>query len=364
MTDIVEEILKDHGSDIIVHYGVPGMRWGHVKEDISTARTTHKQKKAAKREQRASAHDTQAVALQKRIDEIKSKPRSRNLFTEVHRNNQINEFSKARDTHQKAAKDIRAGHLTDYQKKILIGAGVTAGVLAAYGTYKFVDSGHAHAFRTKDIPFKKNDALSRKMSSDRIMSDIVKHVNPGFGERGTVVNCRRCTFAYEMRRRGFDVQSTHTFRASGQSTRGLEKAIKDKFSKSSIEKVDDTLLQTDAKKWFSEITAAGLGKHRIDLPSGDKSYFGPSKAIFDALKTQPDGARGELGSIWKMGGAHSMAWEIIDGVPHVFDTQTGTHYSEDTFTKIAFSMRASAFTRLDNVKLDTNFVRRWVTNVG
>lgn len=39
MTDIVEEILKIHGSTVLEHHGVKGMRWGHRKEYATTTTT-------------------------------------------------------------------------------------------------------------------------------------------------------------------------------------------------------------------------------------------------------------------------------------------------------------------------------------
>ena len=41
---------------------------------------------------------------------------------------------------------------------------------------------------------KKNDLLSRKMSPDSIMKEVVAPINPGYGSVGTKMNCRRCYF--------------------------------------------------------------------------------------------------------------------------------------------------------------------------
>ena len=38
------------------------------------------------------------------------------------------------------------------------------------------------------------------------------------------MNCRRCTMAYEMRRRGYDVTATGSTMATGQHGTGMRKA--------------------------------------------------------------------------------------------------------------------------------------------
>ncbi len=39
------------------------------------------------------------------------------------------------------------------------------------------------------------------------------------------MNCRRCTFAYEMRRRGYDVAATRTTNGRGQTAVGVYNAL-------------------------------------------------------------------------------------------------------------------------------------------
>jgi hypothetical protein len=97
---------------------------------------------------------------------------------------------------------------------------------------------------------------------------------------------------------------------------------------------------------------------------GSANKIDAPENIFSVLSKQPERSRGELGVFWSGGGGHSMAYEIINGQPHIFDGQTGEHYS--SMAEVAEKLPeigAAGFTRLDNVNLDTSFVQRWVKNV-
>lgn len=370
--------VKKPGSpaDILEHHGVKGQRWGIVKKDdtSSDGPSLHEKisaRRSARREEQAKRHDAAAATLQSHIDSINAKP-SGNRFNERSKTKQVKEIAKYRDQNTKAAADIRAGHLTDHQKHVIEGAVVVGGILAAYGTYKLVDSGTANQMLTKSVRFNRNSQLAKHMSADEIMKDIVPAINPNFGARGTKMNCRRCTFAYEMRRRGLDVAATHSSSGTGQTAFGLFNALDPESNlgtgKLSIMKT----LSKEARQYGEEggpllksLTEGGLGKDSIvndmtmSIPSSAKA-----KTIFDAIAKNPNGSRGELGvSYAGMGGAHSMAWEVIDGIPHVFDTQSGVHYSVDKFTEdFAPNVAQAAITRLDNVNLNTGYLRKWVKN--
>lgn len=53
------------------------------------------------------------------------------------------------------------------------------------------------------------------------MRDVIRGVNPKYGQPGSKMNCRRCTFTYEMRRRGYDVEATRSTKGIGQTGLGL-----------------------------------------------------------------------------------------------------------------------------------------------
>lgn len=64
------------------------------------------------------------------------------------------------------------------------------------------------------------------MSEDEILDKVVKGINPNYGvSPGSMSNCLRCTFAYEMSRRGYDVRATETLGGAGQGMAGMISAL-------------------------------------------------------------------------------------------------------------------------------------------
>lgn len=245
---------------------------------------------------------------------------------------------------------------------------VGATVVAAYATYKFIDSGHAEQLIAKgkkalgmtDSVFKKNSELANKNLSDsEIFDKVVSRINPDYGAIGTKNNCRRCTFAYEMSRRGYDVKATKTLGASGQNMIGLNSAIskesgyfgyfRDVFKKG-----------TYADKVITTNNCFGLKD--IPLSSNSKDN---AKNIFKSLSEYPNGARGEIMMGWNVGGAHRMAFEIVKGKPIIFDCQSKVKYSSfEDFSQIGEYILNASSTRLDNIDLNEDFLMRWLKNAS
>lgn len=237
-----------------------------------------------------------------------------------------------------------------------------AAVLAVKGGVYLVDSGEVHRAIIKGkahingetLAWKQKAELSKSMSHDELMKKVVKPINPDFGQSGTKMNCRRCTFAYEMRRRGLDVSATHSILATGQDQRGLKKAISSKGSPTA---------KLTASLWGEKKITVNPAKDFNSKASFEEKGLKKSTAIYDALNKLPDGARGELGVGWYMGGGHSVAWERVKGKTFIIDTQSGKSYdSPKAFQEIASGVMDAAYTRLDNVKLNDDFLLKWVNN--
>lgn len=347
----------------LVHFGVKGMKWGVRKQDDTSNRKAAKPI-SERKEKNAKKHEAKADLYQKRIDLINSFGPSKNGIQQNYRDNLKKDFANKRDVELKRARDIREGRLTDQQKKVLIGAGIAAAIIIAYGSYKYVDSGKLNQRKLRDIPFKKNDLLSRKMGSERLMKEVVAPINPEFGAPGTVNNCRRATFAYEMRRRGFDVTATKTLSGSGQTTSSIVNATTPDLKRPIGDmKFLRGVIEEGGKGPLTEIAdTSGLGKKEIPFNwyahGTDKT-----KAIFNSIAKQPEGSRGELAVEWKFGGRHSMAWEVIKGKANIIDAQSGELFSPDGFAqKMGDNVSKAGFTRLDNIDLNTEFLKRWVRN--
>jgi hypothetical protein len=261
-------------------------------------------------------------------------------------------------------------HLTPTQKKILIGAGVAAGILAAYGAYKLIDSGSANQILTKSSPFKSKPSLSGPKDVDSILREVVAPINPGYGGLGTKNNCKRATFAYELRRRGMDVKATKSIGGTGQGLSGLVNAT-----------TPGSHLPTGKLGQNLEIvreTARGGGPLTKRITSGNTrgelnilndthmNLMPQAKAayILDSMSRIPDGARGEMSVRWAFGAGHSMAWEMIGGKPHIFDAQAGKEVSFDVLTRMAPHISEAALTRLDDIPLNMEFLKRWAVNAS
>lgn len=231
-------------------------------------------------------------------------------------------------------------------------AAIYATLITAQSFRNTIESGNARVAINKGkrfvqgkrdgVLYKTDKALAKKnMSENEIMSKVVKDINPDFGSFGANMNCRRCTLAYEMRRRGMDVKATKTTNARGQHGKGLAKAT---GSKTSYFQLGENKAYTQQNFTDPKDAAA--------------------KATFKALSKQPNGSRGEVGIGWAFGGGHSVAYEIVNNKPVIFDTQSGTKIKTPSDWQKAFQLdtREVTYTRLDNKTLNTDWLERWVKN--
>lgn len=350
--------------DALTHFGVKGMKWGVTTKG-----------KPAGNEKRAERHDAKADKAQVQIDKIMAKTTKWKIVQDS-RDQTVSQLKDVRDLERKNAADIRGGRkLTDAQRQALIGAGVVGGLLAAYGAYTYLDSGQFQQARVnrneqktgEKFAWAKNNKLTGRKTEAQIMNDIVKPINPGFGEPGTKMNCRRCTFAYEMRRRGNDVKATKSISGTGQTAPGVVNAMTPGSTLktgrygillSAMREADKGGPMTDA------LSTVGLGKKDVESTAwfSQNTPTRKTTAIFASLDKYPDGARGELGMKWNMGGGHSMAWERVSGKTIIFDAQSGKSYTRTNFDKLTQNMAGAGHTRLDNVTMNDEFLKRWLQN--
>ena len=373
----------DYDSELY-HHGIKGQKWGdkngppyplgasdHSSSEIKEGRkgwskeakkekiNTRKNKRQLRRDKRAQKYYNKADKYQSKIDSLTKKGRSKR---------KINRLEKKKQKALHDAEIKKNGKLTKKEKAIVIGATV----VAAYATYKFIDSGHARQMITKgkqalgvsDSVFKKDLKLADKNLTDsEIFDKVVKRINPDYGAIGSKVNCRRCTFSYEMSRRGYDVKATKTIGGSGQGLPGLTSAI-----------TKESGIYGYAKNVFNDepFTRQILGddntkKNKMGLEDVllTSNVEDNAKNIFKHLSNYPNGARGEFAMAWTGGAGHSMAFEIIKGKPIIFDCQTSTEYSSpEDLSKLAKNIVKASTTRLDNIELNEDFLMRWMENAS
>lgn len=360
-------MISDHDVDAFLeHFGVKGMRWGVRKSPEQVGR---------EREARAEKFDTRAMNMQTKIDKISARR------FDPFKADKIAGLEVKKERALVDAQKKREGKLSTNQKRVAIGAGVAGGVLLAYGTYSTLSSGNARrligkgsdAVRGKQgLPWKVNQNLKDpNLDVDGIMSNVVSHVNPGYGKPGTKVNCRRATFAYEMRRRGYDVAATKTPTGRGQDISGMYNALNPNVNLvppgiggSAQRIIKESAARSRPKPFRNFVeSGAGGGAVRFKQTLGSRPV---KEQIVDHLFTQPNRARGELNVKWTgLPVGHSMAWEVVRGTPVVFDAQSGKSYKGQALLKFFedHPIDLGGVTRLDNVPLNDDFLRRWVKNV-
>jgi len=379
--------LSDIPPDEFAHFGVKGQKWG-VRKKEESAKSAPSKEELAKREKKAEKFDTRANMYQTRISQLQNVV-PRNIYQKRAQNQEIQELTKARDQAIKDAEAKRNGKLSRGQKQAIGGAIVVASIITAVSVKNMTESGDGRRKITKAKAFlqgkdlddilKKNPALSNKdLTAEAVWHQVARPVNPNYGDIGTKQNCRRATLAYEMRRRGYDVEATRTTNARGQTIAGMYNALTrrgDKLAPSSntavVRKIAiDQAMSEQKGREASKLTKMAMnspwGEHKITRTVGkDLAIEDMSESIFKSLVNQPNGARGELGVGWKMGGGHSVAWEIIDGKPVIFDCQSKSMMSSAAdFAKQygASAVEHAGITRLDDKPLNQDFLLRWVKN--
>lgn len=387
--------------EFLAHHGIKGMHWGVIRKvdsstdrvsgkSIAPAKTNVSADKAkaaaakaeatqAKRETSAKKYEDKAARFQAIIDKTNNK-QYKNAFQEKINagadRGTIADATKLRDIALSDAQKKRQGKLSSGQKKVLIGAAIVATLITAAVVHENIESGQFRRLAANGKRFvsgnshsaftftRKTSLADKSLSPDDVLKHVVKDINPGYGGIGTKMNCRRATFAYELRRRGYDVAATRTTDGNGQNVAGLFNALSpgEKIRSTSSVKVQAALLKEAASgqshlSSLKEGFTAG-GKKPILMPDAHR--------LFTALQNEPNGSRGEVGVMWKAGGGHSMAYEIFDGKPVIFDAQSGKKL-ESVVDFIAHGLNQieeAGITRLDNVPLNHDYLQKWVKNAA
>lgn len=309
----------DTSEGFLAHYGVKGMRWGVRKDPKSGGKSSAKSSGPSK----ASKNAELALNVTKPFYSM-FVPRASIMQKTI----QVGQAAAA-GMPMKVAMKTAAGSplaIAGYAVTGLDSGGYRIPVVAA----KNLKRGGWPKDKTLADP---------KLDVDGIQKKVVAQINPDYPGLGTTNNCLRCTYTYEMRRRGYDVAATKTILASGQTALGPKVMTKSIRSSTKIKS--------------------------SNKPTGIKGLLGKRPTAADAFKAlagQPDGSRGDFQMSWGMlMGGHSIAYEIVRGKPVFFDTQSGKTYSTpqqlNSLTNRAVGLR---FNRLDNKSLNSVAMTAWV----
>ena len=365
------------------------MKWG-VRKDRETKaqrQRSREERKTQKRETKAKKFEMKASVLSKEIQAIdkqleglsrSSKWNPMVQVTKADRKALKNQLIAERDRALKDAERSKNGKLTSTQRKVVAGAVVTTAVVGAVGLTIASDTGQLNEAKlrvekilgNKDSVFNKREEYGKAYSNpEDILQNVVKDINPNYKTAGGKMNCRRCSFTYELRRRGYDVEATTSSIGSGQSASGFLNAV------SKDGKRFNRLTSMSAPVTQGKRVDALLGgdKRKINIKQelirSSSNKFGriSEEDISKKIMSQPPGARGEI--VFNMNKfAHSLSYENVNGKPIMFDTQKGQMYDlSDKSSYLSFTSKWGnpkevLVSRLDNVDLDEEFLARWSTN--
>lgn len=240
---------------------------------------------------------------------------------------------------------------SDYIAPIILNTLTLRPITTAMLTKKLVDNHRAES------AVKKEEARRSKLKVDPktgfylkegecTPEEDMKHINPGYKnlKENTKQNCSYCTTAYELRRRGYDVQAM--VNARGETPDRIlsvfPKAKQKELYKPNVIKSKDK----DGK----EVST-------IQFKSTQEKY----DALTKELLSHGDGARGNLLVAWNSWGGHSVAWENQNGNVIIRDCQSNKTYSNKTdIQKLLIRTATAEYFRTDNVDFDIKKAKEFV----
>lgn len=197
-----------------------------------------------------------------------------------------------------------------------------------------ISQGINHHALEKHLGIKKGDPLTFEQADGR-------RTNPNHGKgKQYAVNCQTCTIAYELRRRGFNVE------AKGNPNEEIWKIIK--TTDETLKTIYGTIAEFDM---YVELGKKVKSKNKEQLFSD-----------FINSKTQSEG-RYELRLRWNSGGGHVVCLERLNGVLIWYDPQTGQK-GDRLFRKNEISMLQEAanigIRRIDDKIINRKMFSRFI----
>ena len=205
------------------------------------------------------------------------------------------------------------------------------------------------------------------------------------------VNCTYCSTAYELRRRGYNVEAANL--PSNITAMNVSKLydVKDSSLKVTSKKVhSDTPFAeglvdrttnygkvTSRSKnpdgsWTYDVQGYTLENHdkniksvtpMFDVDNGHSDLAAVEKAIEKQMSDFPDGSRGMFNVYWREGGGHSMVWEKgEDGKIEIIDNQLGTKIPMDDILSGVDPAAPIQMIRTDELKMKRGIMTRVVSN--
>lgn len=193
----------------------------------------------------------------------------------------------------------------------------------------------------KDSPIDKKTGFHLKTKEMSAEEDLV-YVNPGYKnwDANTKNNCVLCTVAYELRRRGYDVQANKA--SIGYNDIDL---MPDYFKGAKYTFIDGSLTDDEIFKY------EGVNSPERRSKMADNAY--------NNIKNQPNGARGEVSMMWNDSySGHAFSYANENGLPVIYDSQSASMTRDEEKIKQFFYCGSQIqICRLDNLELNTKYIK-------
>lgn len=208
-----------------------------------------------------------------------------------------------------------------------------------------------------------------KIPADKIFKTVedMDKVNETYNpyDPKTSQNCANCSVAYELRRRGYDVEAKDN--GGDWDYNGAGYRFYDYFKNADVLCVNgdgSTFSQNEKfarKIWGSGINLVSALVYKKDLQYAILPQNYTPQSIEKAIaKNNPPGSRGMIDVEWKAGGAHSIVYEVDStGKVTIRDSQT---YDEYTVDELASRVKKVRITRTDNLQLKEGILDAVVPN--
>ncbi len=313
-------------TDELYHYGILGMHWGERRFQ--------------------NADGTLTAAGRERYGTTKSKGDGKEYYTnkelrKITREDLDNarvDFSKI-DHGEKGSKSP----LTWYALNVGLDLLTLNPVYAAMDIYRgarYVDGAIKSKQYEKEREGLETDKTTGFKIKDKAKSlspeEDLKRVNPDLYDFNTNSknNCMLCTMTTEMRRRGYDV----TAKKSGNG-----------------------YYDNEISRWLpgAKIQRFGAPNFKeggfINNATGKTNKAFAENVVSKILKSQPNGARGNLTVYFTAGGGHSMFYEIQNGQMIIRDGQISKTFKDPV--KILKQCRDINVCRMDNLAFDPEAIK-------
>lgn len=186
-----------------------------------------------------------------------------------------------------------------------------------------------------------------KKTTEMTADEDMERVNPAFKnwDANTKNNCTLCTMAYELRRRGYDVQAR-------KATEGYDanELVKDWYKNSKPKITEGSMSNKDI------FDAIEKGEPPI-IKKEDQDRM--IQNTLSTVKKQKDGARGQLAIVWDQSiSGHSVSYAVEKGEMTIYDTQSNEKFVGDKACEKYLRKTSQVYvTRLDNCQINTKYIK-------